>query len=281
MRTTSLNAIETADANPQNQDATIADLRDYLKSEEVSAEKRYPSKETWKLGLDDVDEALPINNLCRNGVHEIVPASAGDEAVATGFALALLKQYLTLEGRPQSGSVLWCQNAEGQREGGRLFGAGIARFGIDTGRIMFAETGNTRDALWLMEESAQCADLCAIVCEVTSASFTETRRLTLAAQEAGIPLILIRHPKYLMGTNANTRWRVSAGQSQPDLFDAKAPGNPTWDVELLKCRGGRPNQWSVEWCYETHCFSLASQSVSQSFGDTETSGETGQLVAFG
>lgn len=275
----SLKSIENFQSQPKNHEAIIADLRKFINSEETKAAPRLPNRATWKTGLEEVDEALPVNNLCRNGVHEIVPCEFGDEAAATGFTLSLLKQYLDLEGRPQTGSILWCQNAESVHEAGRLHGSGIARFGIDPGRIMFAETDNTRDCLWVLEEAAKCSDLCAIIGEVKSASFTETRRLTLAAQEAGIPIFLIRDPKFLMGTNANTRWRVGAGIGQPDLFDAKAPGNPTWDVELLKCRGGRPNQWSLEWSYETHNFSVASQTFAQPFGNGDALYTEDKLVA--
>lgn len=264
-----------------NHSAIVADLREFIKIKENKTGTKLPSRATWKVGLENVDEYLPVNNLCRNGLHEIVPGEYGDEAAATGFTLSLLKQYLTLEGRPQTGSILWCQNAEEISEKGRLQGSGIARFGIDPDRIIFAEAKNTRETLWVLEEAASCADICAIIGEVGSVSFTETRRLTLAAQEAGIPLLLIRNPKYLMGTNANTRWRVSSTVGQPDLFDPKAPGNPTWQVELIRCRGGRPNEWCLEWSYETHRFALAAGVSPQSFIANEETGDTGKLVAFG
>ena len=113
------------------------------------------------------------------------------------------------------------------------------------------------DVLWAVEEGLRCGALAAVVAEADLADFTATRRLSLAAQEGLTPGLLLRDDRLGPASAALSRWRIAALPGAPDPFDQRAPGNPRWALELVRCRGGRPMTCKVEWNRETGAFGLA------------------------
>ena len=205
-----------------------------------------------RFGVPAIDNGLPWGGLALGGVHEIIEAqdSAGGGG-ALGFCAALLAR-LTAAGGP----VLWCQR--GSIAGrGELYAPGLAGFGLDPSRLILVRTRNDDDLLWAMQEGLRCARLAAVVGEPRKLGLSKARRLQLAAESRGVPGFLLRPPgaRREPGT-ALTRWRLAAlpgeSPSSPSLAE-----RPRWRAELLRARGGSPNVWFMEWCHETHNFSLA------------------------
>lgn len=203
----------------------------------------------WDLGVPDIAAALPGCGLQRDGIHEISAASYGDQAAATGFALALIKRLVMLPSTAP-GTIVWCQTSNARGEFGRAYGHGLKAFGLNPSSFLFVEAPRNRDALWVLEEASRSADILAVVGEVNSATFTETRRLALAAAASETPVLLVRDGRNLSSSAAQTRWRIAAHASTSDLYDHRAPGFPCWRLTLERCRGGQSGAWAVMWSPE-------------------------------
>jgi protein ImuA len=199
------------------------------------------------LGLGAIDRALPGGGLARGALHDIVGAGGDEEdgALAAAFAALALRRL--------DGTVLWCA------AGADLGGAGLAALGLGPERLVVARARRHDDALWAAEEGLRAEGIAAIVAEVAALPDTAGRRLQLAAEAAGRPLLLVRRWREAVlaarererPSAAATRWRISA------LSSAHAPGEPgigcpRWQVELLRCRGGRPGTWILELDYAAH-----------------------------
>lgn len=187
------------------------------------------------VGLEAIDAALPWRGL-PPGLHEI--ASPGGDGAAIGFASMVAAR------RP--GPVLWCRSHRTRLERGEPYGPGLAAFGLSPDRLILAEAGRPADLLWAVEEAARTRGLAAILGEGVTPDLTAARRLQLAA-EAGRSLLLLvfEDIEEAAAASALTRWRVRSMPSRPE---AGGPGNPCWELELRRCRGGAwPRSWKVEW----------------------------------
>lgn len=195
-----------------------------------------------------LDRALPGGGLALGCVHELRMAkSVAEDGAAHGFALALLARIASA-----AGSVLWCA-----RRRTRPYAQGLAAFGLDPQRFVLAQGRDDRETLWAMEEGLRCPALAAVVGEIGALDLTASRRLQLAAETSGVTGLLLRAKRSsssdntpLDNTAAVTCWRVSSAPSHADF--ATGLGAPRWRVELLRCRGGVPGAWEMEWCHETH-----------------------------
>ncbi len=101
-----------------------------------------------------------------------------------------------------------------------------------------------------MEEALRCTGLGAVVAELSALDLTQSRRLQLAAEKSGIPALVIRRggradQLRLMAAQpiaAGPRWRIGPAPSVGvAAFPHPAlPGPARWQIELWRCRGGRP-----------------------------------------
>ncbi len=185
------------------------------------------------LGMEAVDRLLPEGGLALAGVHEV--RGSGDGA-ATGFCAALLARLSRVDGRP----ILWLERGED------LYMPGLARFGLKPGAVLTV-SGISRDAdmLWALEEALHCGALSAVVGEIRAADFTASRRLQLAAEAGGVTALLLSEGQGGGAATALSRWQVT---SAPSLGDGMpGVGWPCWQVELVRCRNGRPAAWTVLW----------------------------------
>ena len=105
------------------------------------------------------------------------------------------------------------------------------------------------DGLWAMEEALRCPGVAgALLVLRRGLDLTAARRLQLAAEAGGALGLLLRPDEEDSAGGASaalTRWRVGAlpgtGGAAHDL------GDPRWQLDLLRCRGGRPERWHVVW----------------------------------
>jgi protein ImuA len=211
----------------------------------------------WRLGLSAVDARLPAEGLAADGVHEIAPRGAGDVAAAMGFAAVLgMRRLLSLGegGRP----LLWCRLASMGMEAGRLYGSGLNAVGLPAARILTTALRKQQAVLWTADEALKSGSLSGVILDLDPArcSVAAIRRLALAAQAGKTPAIIVMARAPGQPSAARSRWSVASLPSRPPPFDERAPGKPAWRLELLRCRQGKPGEFSVEWDHATHCFSL-------------------------
>ncbi len=243
----------------------IEGLRATIARMEGSLLRSRPRGPVLGFGIDAIDRHLPSGGL-GPGLHEI--ASDGRDG---GFAAAPARLAAHLFGIQGTGAVLW---VTGRRD---LFAPGLAGSGLPGDRLLVAEAGS--DVLAVMEEGARCGGLAGVVGEIGEAlTLTASRRLLLAAETSGIPVIAIprlwRGQASLAGAPnaAATRWRVAALPScpaDPVLSGGAGPftltvGAARWRLDLVRARGTTPSSWIVEAFDETGRLALPAQSLDRS-----------------
>lgn len=231
----------------------LADLRARIRALELGEASVAPPVAT--LGIAAIDDVLPGGGLARGALHEIEAAGGdgGREAAlgaASGFAAVLLARFAAGRGSGAGrGTVLWCQRRVD------LYAPGLAAFGLDPARLIVARAPAPRQTLWVLEEALRGRRLAAVLGEVDGIDLAASRRLQLAAR-AGTPCVLLRRGPAPGVSAAVTRWRVgpAPGDVAQPIHDL---GASRWRVELVRCRGGAARAWLIEWCHETHRFTMA------------------------
>jgi protein ImuA len=208
---------------------------------------RGSKEQSLPLGIEAIDKILPTGGIRLGALHEAASAGPDTEhaAAATLFTAGILARL--------DGPILWVLRQAD------LFAPGLAGVGLQPDRVVFAEAG--KDVLPVMEEGLRHPGLAAVVAEHTGRlSLVASRRLQLAAEQAGILAILIRRsssfddPVLNQPTAAVTRWRITALPSPPALPhapDTPGLGRARWRLDLTRCRGGEPGSWIVEACDAT------------------------------
>jgi protein ImuA len=174
--------------------------------------------------------------------HSEVFASVNE---ASGAALALA---LALDGMTEelgARRLLWVQDKTALRLNGRPYRPGLPP--VLRGRLIHVCAAKAEDALFALEEGIRCRDLLCVIGEIAgnpkALDFTASRRLTLAAEKYGVPLLLVRHDAARDLSSARMRWQARAAPSLPPRWNAAAPGSPAWRAELFRARGHAPGEW--------------------------------------
>ncbi len=220
------------------------------------------------LGVPEIDRALPWGGLARAGLHEIfgTRGNGGDAGAADGFAAILLARLAAspasdrpTSDRPvpaQSQRAIWVRGMD-DADTAPLYLPGLAAFGLDPARLLVVRARNDAEVLWALEEGARSPALAAILGEVRAADFTASRRLQLAAASSGVSVLLRRaysptgRAGALPASAALTRWRASPAPGGTGRL-AGGMGNDSvgparWRIALMRCRGGGPGEWLLEW----------------------------------
>lgn len=185
---------------------------------------------------DALDAALPGGDgLPRAAVHEVLAAEPG---AAQGFcALALART---------GGTVLWIA------DGPDAWPTGPGRFGLSPANLILVRAARPEEGLWAMEEALRCRGVSGALLAADGWDEAATRRLQLAAEAGGGLGLLLRTDEDEAtdpdrgASAASTRWRVGAlaGAGGASGFGL---GDPRWQLDLLRCRGGKPGRWPVVW----------------------------------
>jgi len=205
----------------------------------------------------------PLGGGLRAGALHDVSAASGfptDDAAATGFLAGIAARAASEAGAP----VLWI----GARTD--LYAPGLAQAGLASGGVIHVRPRDDADALAVAEDGLHDGSPCAVVVEASRASMIATRRLQLAAADAGMPVLLFRRRRghgddpLAEPSAAWTRWRVgSAPSGRPFVTGAPlsgvplsssavaSMGRPRWSVELVRQRGGEPFSLILEGCDAT------------------------------
>lgn len=212
---------------------------------------RYP------FGIASLDVALG-GGLARGRIHEVYAAEGDDLASAAGFAVGVATGMTD-----SKGTVLWLRVQRSARQGGVLQAHGWAELGGAAGQGLVAVVPDTKALLRAGVDALRCAALGAVIVEGLGAmrelDLTASRRLALAAEKSGVPLLLLRHDATPVPSAAQTRWQVAAAPSH--ALPGKAPGGPTFDVTLLRQRSGPCGlDWRLEWNRDRRMFCEAALS---------------------
>jgi len=248
-------------------------------------------------GLPSVDSYLRQAGVPLGAVHEIA-GHAGDEeqgAAGAGFLAFSLKASSV-------GWIAWVtQDAD-------LYAPGLAAFGLDLCRLILVSARRDAEVCWALEEALRSQSLSAVVGEIGVLTLNATRRLQLAAEQAGIPCFLLRRwrsqelakRQRAQPIAAVSRWRV-APQLHPRLPDqtlAALPelGPANWRLDLWRCRNAAAASWIMEFDHADEqrvaafpvpvAAALADRSISapaesQSAAELETERATAALLRFG
>jgi len=225
-----------------------AALLDTLRARIGAIEQRGPTiGDVLPLGVEEIDAALPWGGLPLGGLHEVV---GGNDGAAAGFCAMVLGRLSAKGEDGGRGVALWCLGPA-LSEAGDLYGPGLAACGLDPDRLIVARARRETDVLWAMEEGLRCVRLAAVLGE-TRADLTASRRLQLAAETTRTTAFLLRRGRAGAGpTTALTRWRLT---SAPSVSGYRV----RWRAELMRCRGGRHGEWTIEWNDETGDLSVVS-----------------------
>jgi protein ImuA len=201
-------------------------------------------------GAAALDEALG-GGIARAALHEIYAPGTADLTAATGFAVGLAIR--AAQQRP----ILWVRQDVLDAETGRLHPPGLAELGLDPARILLVRARDAQGVLRAGAEAARCSALGAVLIEPWGEprllDLTASRRLALAAEGSGVTVMLLRAVANPDPSAARTRWQVTALPSR--ALEANAPGDPAFNVTLLRHRGGLAEcEWRVEWSRDRQCF---------------------------
>jgi protein ImuA len=193
-----------------------------------------------RLDLPAIDLHLPWGGLLRGALHEVAGEGADREqaAAAAGFAALWLARLQA------KGPVLWIVRAA-SRSALDLHAHGLRQLALDPDRLILVAARKDDEALWTMEEGLKARALGGVLGEIGKLDLTASRRLQLAAEGSGVTAFVLRRWRLMQQAEreaaqpiaAVTRWRIAALPSA---------GEMRWKVELARCRGGRPNIWTME-----------------------------------
>jgi protein ImuA len=204
----------------------------------------------FSFGLPALDRLLPRQGLSLNSVHEIHAASLLDLPAALGFLTALIVSF------PETGPIFIVTSAQSLASLGRPYGHGLHRLGLDPGRLTFVEAQKDAEAFWAIEETLRSGAPKIVVGLIAqSLDLKKSQRLSLAAREAGRPLLLLRPPKAAVASAAETRWRIRAAPAHRESSGALAGWR--WQAALERCRNGSTGEFELEWSHASHRFGLA------------------------
>ena len=202
------------------------DLSAFLKAGELAPMTQAPH---WRPG---------VGGARHSGVF-----AGGREAAGAAAALALALD----EAGERLGerSVLWVQDAAALKLGGRPYRPGLPEPLRD--RLIHVVAKTPEDFLFALEEGLRCRDFAFVIGELAvnprALDLTASRRLGLATEKHGVPLVLVRLDARRDLSSARMRWQVRSAASPMPRWNAFAPGPPAWHAELFRARAHAPGEW--------------------------------------
>lgn len=202
-------------------------------------------------GVSSVDQRLR-GRMPRAALHEIFPAKSEDIASSSAFAVMLMLRLAAAD-RP----TVWIAEEKVRIRSGRLYPPGLVALGGNPDAVVLVETGNAKDALRAGADAIRSGAAGAVILSIYGNAplidLTATRRLMLAASQAGVLALLLRFDATPSPSAAYSRWQIASAPSRP--LAADAPGHTAFDVTLTRHRGGvAPFSMRLEWNHETRTF---------------------------
>lgn len=188
------------------------------------------------IGLDCIEAAFPNGVFPVGAIHEMLCPTPEHLAACIGFMAGVLSSLAA-----KGGVCLWINRYQ------RLFAPSLSFFNIPPHHFIFVDVKQEKDALWVMEEALKCEGLTAVIAELQTITFAQSRRLQLAVERSKVTgFILHNDPQKARASTCVARWQVT--QLESEIEDGlPGVGFPRWQVELLKVRNGKPGSWAVSW----------------------------------
>ncbi len=192
-------------------------------------------------GHAEIDAALG-GGLARGRLHELFATAVDDGPSATGFAAMLAVRF--------GGELIWLRQNRAEKRSGRLYAHGLSELGLDPAKVIMVLVDEPLQLLRAAADSIACAAGCTVIVELwqnpRELDLTASRRLAIAAADAGVALLMLRIDAEPQPSAAWTRWRIAAAPSVP--LEADAPGLTALTLELTRHRQGPQNRrWDVVW----------------------------------
>jgi protein ImuA len=188
------------------------------------------------------DELLGLLQAPPGLLHEVFADEHRQSGTALGFTLGLARSLIA-QGRE---ALIYLQLSAEAQEIGLPYGLGFSSFGLTPDTLVIGRIGTVPELLWALEEALACRAVAGVIVDLAShpkaLDFTVSRRISLRAAAAGTSAFLIRYGTGREASAARLRWHVKPGVSAGQPFDAAAPGNPRFAIEIEKLRLGRARQ---------------------------------------
>ena len=237
--------------------SALATLRGSI--ERIEAQSGAQAPQRAPLGHAEIDAVLQ-GGLAKGAVHEVFCEGGRQSGAATGFVAGLARRVTPH--RP----LVWVRQDFSEREIGALSMSGLAELGLDPRRLVTVRAPDVENALRTTADALACDAVGAVVLEVWGETqkldLVASRKLTLAAQGAGVTGLLLRIAASPIPSTAETRWIVRAAHSPP-ASPWQAWGAPLFDAELVRNRHGPLGRWIMEWKCDECLFSEPSAADSQ------------------
>lgn len=188
------------------------------------------------------DELLDLLQAPPGLLHEVFADEHRQSGAALGFTLGLARSLLA----DNRQALIYLQLSAEAQEIGLPYGIGFASFGLTPDTLVIGRIGTVPELLWALEESLACRAVAGVIVDLAShpkaLDFTVSRRISLRAAAAGTSAFLIRYGTGREASAARLRWHVKPTASAGQPFDAGAPGQPRFTIEIEKRRLGQARQ---------------------------------------
>ena len=213
-------------------------------------------------GAEAIDNRIE-GGLMQRALHEVFAASVEDASAAATFAL-----LIGLRASPVNRPLIWVRENRCCRQTGHVHAPGLVELGIDPNDLVLVDAPDTLAVLRAGADAVKCGQVGIVIIEPWGRAplldLTASRRLAMAAAASGVMTLVLRVEAEPVPSAAQTRWQVAAAPSSP--LAANAPGQPAFDIALLRHRGGIAGfETRLEWNRDTRSFAQLSGSVSAVF----------------
>ena len=224
--------------------STLASLRGSIARIEASIDADMDAALPNRIALGHASaDAMLRGGLAPATLHEVF-ADGHQSGAATGFIAGLAGRM-----SPRK-PLVWVRQDFSASENGALSMSGLCELGLDPRLLVTVSAADVDAALRTAADALACDALGAVVLEVwgnvRQLDLVASRKLTLAAQAAGVTALLLRIAATPIPSTAETRWIVRAAHSPPGSASS-VWGAPRFDAELVRNRHGPVGRWIMEW----------------------------------
>jgi protein ImuA len=188
------------------------------------------------------DELLGLLQAPPGLLHEVYADEHRQSGAALGFTLGLARSLIARNRQ----ALIYLQLSAEAQEIGLPYGIGFSSFGLTPDTLVIGRIGTVPELLWALEEALACRAVAGVIVDLAShpkaLDFTVSRRISLRAAAAGTSAFLIRYGTGREASAARLRWHVKPAMSAGQPFDAGAPGQPRFTIEIEKLRLGQARQ---------------------------------------
>ena len=223
------------------------------------------------LGVTELDTALQ-GGLPLDAMVELRGQEMRDAGAVSGFALSLCARLLREDEVAGRRFFLWIGERMVALDTGLPHLPGLADHGFSGARLLYSAPKKIEEALWLAEQALASRAFAAVLMGVRGNpvrfGLTESRRLSLKAREAGLPLFVLRQSGGEEASSATIRLRIRPAPASPRRLGSGSPlagslGFPVFRLAVEKSRLPVHADFLLEWSpHDRHFRAVAPAPVS-------------------